>query len=81
MEAGRSGSSVGCPVGTRAQEAGGTLCSPHPETELLREKLNLLPDCRGLDGGPQRCSHPEPVNVPLCGKRIFADVFKLRILG
>lgn len=30
---------------------------------------------------PKRYSHPEPVNVPLCGKRIFADVFKLRILG
>ena len=23
---------------------------------------------------------PEPVNVPLCGERVFADVIKLRVL-
>lgn len=46
-----------------------------------------LPDhgsCRGLNAGPQKhmsiCYSPEPVNVILFPKKIFADVIKLGAL-
>ena len=38
-------------------------------------------DCRrdaAPPTAPQRCVHPEPVNVTLAGKKIFADVVKVR---
>lgn len=56
---------------------------PLPEAGLCWRScpgLSLLPDCSGLDGGPQKIHPLGPVNVPLFGERIFADVIKLRII-